>query len=512
MAVQKNDVSPFGRNLYVKLRDAKLLDNAEERRLAEIIRESGANISRFIAEATFIIKFILDRYEAIAGDGDRRGSVEDLIIGFTETEADERSEDPENTELSVLAPQKFALLKKTYGRTIRSIRANGRDDPRTVALRRQLREIIGTFIFTPALFNDIVLHINGQFSRVLDACLVFENVLIGKYRLDPGIFRSAELERIPAGGRFVSRKLHWIDGTDALPPESLALLAKNRSDLAAVKAGIRKIVQLEKISCHKTAEIIAIYNSIKREFARGIEARNIMIQSNIRLVMHEARKFNKDDETFNDLTQYGILGLIRAIEKFDHTMGFKLSTYATCWIRQYMNRALNTDFKSIKLPANKEEKIKKIKKVSINFFKKNGRDPSEAELAQMVKMPAAEIARLKFYSVPTVSLNEAVNYENNGGEELYLENIYHVEDQETPFGSAESEQLNRSIEQALNSLPPQEADILRRRFGIGTDFQTLEEIARIYGVKAERIRQIEDQALKRLKQNSKYEFLKDWAE
>ena len=145
-----------------------------------------------------------------------------------------------------------------------------------------------------------------------------------------------------------------------------------------------------------------------------------------------------------------------------------------------------------------------------SFKVNDGRDPKNTEIAEALNISANEVSKLKFYAVPTISLNESVNHENNG-DELYIENVYHVDDQETPEDSVETQNMNESISNALEILPAQERDVLRRRFGIGKfDPQTLDEIAKLYGVKAERIRQIEEQALRRLKTNSKFDFLKDW--
>lgn len=525
-----NDIN-ISPSLYYRLRDEKLLNPKEEQKLAEIIKDSNRNICSFIAEAIFIVKFILDKYDAMLAANDRNDKedgkilIEKLIIGFTETDArvsvkksenkyDETGDSAEivipGNELQETAPRKFAELRELYGKTVKSIKTKGKQDESTINLQKQLRELISTFIFTPSLFNEIIAHINLQFSRVLEICHCFREILIDKLKTGTRNFKSMNLNRNLKNVSVPKETLYWIESMDDLPGKTLSRLEKFPEMARAVKNSLHKLKQLERFTFHDIADIINIYNNIKKEFSRGIEARNIMIQANIRLVMYEARKFNKDDETFNDLTQYGILGLIRAIEKFDYTMGFKLSTYATCWIKQYMNRALNNDFKSIRLPANKEEKLKKIKRFSVDFYKKNGRDPKNTEIAEALNISANEVSKLKFYAVPTISLNESVNHENNG-DELYIENVYHVDDQETPEDSVETQNMNESISNALEILPAQERDVLRRRFGIGKfDPQTLDEIAKLYGVKAERIRQIEEQALRRLKTNSRFEFLRDW--
>lgn len=525
MATNNVNDTPVLPSLYYKLREEKLLEPKEEHRLAEIIKNSNRNISSFIAEAIFIVKFILDKYESFLSGNEKdeaRLFIEKLVIGFTETDAPPKkkagrakadSDTPEiilpNNELQEIAPQKFADLKILYNKTVRAIRSCGKQHETTVELQKQLRELISTFIFTPALFNEIIEHINLQFARVREICGCFKEILIDDLNAGLRNFRSMNLVVHNHGTQTSKETLYWIESLDDLPAKIITRLEKDSRKKHAVDTALHKLKQLERFTFHDIGEIINIYNNIKKEFAKGIEARNIMIRSNIRLVMYEARKFNKDNDTFNDLTQYGILGLIRAIEKFDYTMGFKLSTYATCWIKQYMNRALNNDFKSIRLPANKEEKIKKIKRFSMDFYKKNGRDPKNSEVAEALKISAAEVAKLKFYSIPTISLNESVNHEN--GDDLFIENVYHVEDQDTPQDNAETQGMNESIMAALKILPAQECDVLKRRFGLNNfEPQTLEEIARLYGVKAERIRQIEEQALRRLKTNSKFDFLKDW--
>lgn len=520
MATAKNNNDVIvNANLYRHLKNEKILSVEEERELAITIRESNQNICKFIAEAIFIVKFILNKYDDLNIDeNENKNSVERLVIGFTETETPEEDKKGKNSsysdetaELQVVAPQKFAELREIYNETVRAIRNNGKNDSETKKLQQQLRELIGTFIFTPALFNEIINHINQQFTRILEISRIFKEHLINNMNAGIRNFKTQSLHSSAKGTDSGDSTIYWLNSIDELSQRTRNKLDQSPEIKQLILSSINKINQLERFTHHDISEIITIYNNIKVEFNKGIQARNIMIRANIRLVMYEARKFNKDDETFNDLTQYGILGLIRAIEKFDYTMGFKLSTYATSWIKQYMNRALSSDFKSIRLPSNKEEKVKKLKKFSNDFYKKNGREPSNREIAAKFNMSVNSVIKLKLYSMPTVSLNESVHNEK-GADDLFIENVYHVEDQESPQEALESEDLNARINDALQELAPQERDIIKRRFGIGRhDTQTLEEISHVYGVKAERIRQIEEQALFKLKTNSKFDFLKDLA-
>jgi len=240
----------------------------------------------------------------------------------------------------------------------------------------------------------------------------------------------------------------------------------------------------------------------------GLLAREHLIKANTRLVVSVAKRYNRRGVPFLDLIQEGNLGLMKAVEKFDHSRGFRFSTYATWWIRQTITRAIADQGRTIRVPVHMVDRIRVMYKYIREMEQKMGREPTIEELAGVLNLPKEKVEWMIQVSWLPLSLESPLNEENGESE---LGNF--IEDRNTPSPSQKVylKLLSEKINDVLDSLPYREARILRLRFGLENGrFYTLEEVGRKFGLTRERIRQIETKALRHLRYPQHTRQLKEY--
>jgi RNA polymerase primary sigma factor len=295
--------------------------------------------------------------------------------------------------------------------------------------------------------------------------------------------------------------LKEIGKVSLLTAEQEVTLAKR------IEAGVHAAERLEAEADEgMSAEKLANEQAIVED---GELAKRHLTEANLRLVVSIAKRYVGRGMALLDLVQEGNLGLIRAVEKFDYTKGFKFSTYATWWIRQAITRAIADQARTIRIPVHMVETMNKVLRVQRQMLQELEREPTVEEIATKVDMTPEKVRDIQRISQEPLSLETPVGEEDDS----YLGDFVADETAVSPDGAAERERLKVEIEMALNELNEREQQVMRLRFGLDDgQVRTLEEVGREFGVTRERIRQIESKTISKLKHPTRSQRLRDFLE
>jgi RNA polymerase primary sigma factor len=295
-------------------------------------------------------------------------------------------------------------------------------------------------------------------------------------------------DEVSTSRRTANRGVPRSAATDAAPEEDIRVLPlTDRDSLQVYMQAIGKTPLL------KPEEEVALANRIKKG---DKEARDQMIAANLRLVVKIAYQYNNFGLQLLDLISEGNIGLIKAVERFDPSKGGKLSTYAAWWIKQSIKRALANQSKTIRLPVHLVDRIAAMRKIIAQLTDELDREPSDEEIAHVMGIPVNKVAHLKSVSVRPASLDAPVADDSNTS----FGELVGDEGQDTPLEQLQEKSTFGDIESILQQLEPREAEIIRLRFGLNkTTAMTLEEVGEHFKVTRERVRQIQNLALQKMR-------------
>jgi RNA polymerase primary sigma factor len=258
----------------------------------------------------------------------------------------------------------------------------------------------------------------------------------------------------------------------------------------AIKLYLREIGQVKLLTPQEEIELAA---RIKKGDKK---AREQMIKANLRLVVKIAHDYEGFGLPLLDLISEGNIGLMKAVERFDPSKGGKLSTYGSWWIKQSIKRALANQSKTIRLPVHLVDKISKMRRIAMKLQEELGREPTDEELAEEMKIPVSRVAKMRSAAIRPASLDAPIGEDDSNN----FSEIVQDESAHTPYQELEEKTLLRLLQELVTTLEPREAAILRYRFGLdGGGEKTLEEVGAKFGVTRERVRQIQNLALAKLR-------------
>jgi RNA polymerase primary sigma factor len=292
------------------------------------------------------------------------------------------------------------------------------------------------------------------------------------------------------------------EGEDAEEKKKAELDLTVEPSLDSLRLYLRSIGRVDLLTADQEIELAKLIE-------RGdIGAKRHMVEANLRLVVSIAKGYLGRGLTFLDLIQEGSLGLIRAVEKFDYRRGYKFSTYATWWIRQAVTRAIADKARTIRIPVHMVEKLNRVTHVERQLVQRLGREPEPAEIAAELECTVREVREILRVAQMPVSLEKPVGDED----ESELGDFVADDSVEEPYEAATENLQRQDVQRALDALPERERQVIELRYGLrGHDPLTLEDVGRAFGVTRERIRQIETNTLKKLKQLPEAQRLRERA-
>lgn len=481
--------------------------------MMEAISASPATIAEILAmandirEGRVVISTFVDGFTNLNEADDY--VTEDDFDGFDVADEDERHDDSQALtkqldELKNQALERFDQIVNLFEVLHQVYDKEGWGTPNYVRAQTALSEELMTIRFTSRAIEKLCDMVRGQVTDVGKKERELRRIIVDKcgYPLDQFVAEFSGRDK--HGNRIASHllDLKWIEQQAASSMPWAANMGRSISQVQDIQQQLIDLQLRVVIPLDELKDINKRMNAGDRAFHN---AKKEMIEANLRLVLSIAKKYTNRGLEFLDLLQEGNIGLMKAVDKFQYRRGYKFSTYATWWIRQAVTRAVADQARTIRIPVHMIETINKLNRISRQYFQEYGAKPEVSVLSDRMEMPEDRIRRIMKFDMESVPLDTLLDKDGD-----LLPELIEDDAQSAPMNAALQHNIHETVREILDSLTPNEARILRMRFGIdlSTD-HTLEEVGQVFGVTRERIRQIESKALRKLRHPSRSDKLRD---
>ena len=490
----------------------KLLTRAGEIEVAKSIEQFTIRLVSTIVQYPSAVEEILRLGEVLR---DENTAVDTVVDGFNDA-AQKASETADSTngdeiatdigaaamtvdQLSEMRERVLSLFDAARG-ALERVRANYGDPAHARAYRSALKDMsdaLSPIRFSVKLVTQITDHIGSHMDEVNDTLKKMRLTLVNQCRMPQkdavDLLKSDEVTDPACFDRIAKLDKPWSKGVE----HSIAIL-KEEQDV---------LIRAEKNGLLKLSEQRELGRAMKLAQTNLMQAKAKMIEANLRLVISIAKGYVNRGLAMTDLIQEGNLGLMKAVDKFEYRRGYKFSTYATWWVRQSVTRAVADFGNTIRIPVHMTESYNKLRRQKQKFLQQHGRQPTEQELAELADLPLQKVLLLTQAMRGVESIDAPIGDEEDATKLDFVKGDEH----DDPGIAFQDQSMVECIQKSLNELTPREAQVLRLRYGIGTNQDhTLEEVGRTLGLTRERVRQIESAAIRKLRTPDFTERLRDY--